>query len=48
MGIYINVTLKMDFLKLSVPTMIVMPATIKLLVKVTCTVTILYQTITKS
>lgn len=48
MGIYINVILKMDFLKLSVPTMIVMPATIKLLVIVTCTVTILYQTITKS
>lgn len=48
MGIYINVILKMDFLKLSVPTMIVivMPATIKLLVIVTCTVSILYQTIT--
>lgn len=42
MGIYINVILKIGFLKLSVPTMIaiVMPATIKLLVIVTCTVTI--------
>lgn len=46
MGIYINVILKIGFLKLSVPTMIVMPVTIKLLVIVTCTVTILYQTIT--
>lgn len=40
MGIYINVILKIGFLKLSVPTMIVMPVTIKLLVIVTCTVTI--------
>lgn len=46
MGIYINVILKMGFLKLSVPTMAVMPVTIKLLVIVTCTVSILYQTIT--
>lgn len=44
MGIYVNVILKTDFLKLSVPTMIVMPVTIKLLVIVTCTVIILYQT----
>lgn len=40
----IYVTLKMDFLKLSVPTMIVMPVTINLLVIVS--VSILYQTIT--
>lgn len=46
MGIYINVILKMGFLKLSVPTMTVMPVTIKLLVIVTCTVSVLYQTIT--
>lgn len=44
MGIYTNVILKTDFLKLSVPTMIVMPVTIKLLVIVS--VSILYQTIT--
>lgn len=44
MGIYTKVILKTDFLKLSVPTMIVMLVTIKLLVIVS--VSILYQTIT--
>lgn len=44
MGIYTDAILKTDFLKFSVPTMIVMPVTIKLLVIVS--VSILYQTIT--